>query len=169
MKRPTLRLLTAATFAAFFSLPANAANLGLTIDTLLKGLNENAQAAGSSITAKKVGCREGKNPMNPSQKVTTCSHVIGDGKVLISNSDLSGPLIGINTQRWEAGTDGPAVQMTTWLASAVTNTPADSHKAAANKAVEEAVANKTSSMQAGDYTIYLMDFGNSIAITVSPI
>ena len=168
MKRPLSTLITAAAFAALSTLPANASDLGLSVDTLLKGLTDNAQASGTSLTPKKIGCRENKKPGDPSMTITSCSHMIGPGKILITNADPSGPLLDISTQRWKAGTDGPAVQMISSLAATLTGTPVDGHRPTANKAVQSAIANKTSATTIGAYTFYLMDFGNSIVISVSP-
>ncbi|MEM7429874.1 MAG: hypothetical protein AAF441_27715 [Pseudomonadota bacterium] len=167
MKRPTTSLFTAAAFAALFASSANAADLGLNVETLLKGLTENAQTAGAPLKVKKVGCRENKKPGDATKKIMSCSHLVGAGKVLITNADPSGPLLDVSTQRWKAGADGPAVQMMSWLAGTLTGTPAAGHTATANKAVETAITNRTSATTIGDYTFTLLDFGNSIMINVS--
>ncbi len=169
MKRHTLTLLAGtAAFAAAFATPANAKDLDLNVDTLLKGISQNAEAAGALLKVRKVGCREDKKPGDAGKMIMSCSHIAGPGKIVITNADPSGPLVDISTQRWKAGTDRPAVQMMTWLAGTLTGTPAAEHQGTANKAVESAVADKTSATTIGTYTFYLMDFGNSIVISVPP-
>ena len=148
--------------------PASAKDLGIDLKTLLEGLTQHAAAAGKPISVKKVGCRENPKPGDASKKIVSCSHLLGPGKVLITNADPSGPLLDINTQRWAAGADGPAVEMTTWLSAVLSGQPPANHAAGANDAVKKALADKTSSTDIAGYAFNMMDFGNNMVISVSP-
>lgn len=148
--------------------PADARDLGIDLETLLEGLTTHAAAAGMPLEVKKVGCRNNPKPGDATKTIVSCSHLLGPGKILITNADPSGPLLDINTQRWAAGADGPAVKMMTWLAAVLTGQPPSSHDASANGAVTGAAANKTSSTDIAGYAFVMMDFGNSMVISVSP-
>ena len=161
-------LIIGAALTALHASPANARDLGIDLETLLKGLSTHASAAGAPLKMKKVGCRENKKPGDPTQKIMSCSHLLGPGKLIITNADPAGPLLDVSTQRWEAGANGPAANMMSWLASTLAGgAPAD-HMANANSAVEKAAKNKTSATEIGPTAFYVMDFGSSMVISVSP-
>ena len=168
MKSSTLRFLAVAAATLTLSAPsAQARDLGLNLDDLLKNLTNSAAAAGSPLKTKKVGCRENKKPGDATKTIISCSHLLGTGKILITNADPSGPLIDVNTQRWDAGDNGPAANMVSWLAAALTKTEPASHMATSNKAVKQAQANKTSATDIDGFSFVMMDFGNSMVISVS--
>ena len=168
MKRSATRFLSiAAMLVSLSATPTQAGDLGIDLSTLLKGLNERAAAAGSAFKVRKIGCRENKKPGDASKKIVSCSHVLGPGKILITNADPAGPLLDVNTQRWEAGSNGPAVNMMSWMAGVLTSTPSENHTASANQAVKKAQANKTSATDVDGFNFVMMDFGNSMVISVS--
>ena len=77
MTRTKFRIIAcAAAFTALLATPATAKDLGMDLETLLKGLSSHAAAANAPLKIKKVGCRENKKPGDASKKIMSCSHLM---------------------------------------------------------------------------------------------
>lgn len=147
--------------------PATAADLGLDLDLLLQRLDGAATASGATFKAAKLACAENPMPGNADQRIVSCTHSLGGGKMLITNAATEGPLIDIATQTWAGGEDGPAVDMIAWLAAAANDAAPGDYRAPANALVSDATANDTATANLGKASFFVMAMGGELVIAVS--
>ncbi len=100
--RHALRLAgaTLTAMALLSATPAMAQNLGLTIGQLIERLGAAADAAGTPLEFREPSCLENDKPGSPGEKIVSCTHMMGDGRLLISNAEPERPLTDIATRPW---------------------------------------------------------------------
>ncbi len=145
--------------------PLQAQNLGLTIDQLIERLGKASNAAGVPLEFKKLSCIENEKPGSPDEKIVSCSHMLGSGRLLITNSQPGGPLIDIATQPWEGSENGPGAMMISWIAAAINGGEPAQYGPAANSLVN--VATTRGSGDAAIERVYfaVLDLGGKLTIT----
>lgn len=143
---------------------AQASDLGVSVEELLGMLETSAAADGVGLEIKKVACAENPMPGDESKKIISCSHGLGDSRVLITNADPSGPLLDLATQMWPEGNAAAAVS---WIAGALNGNGASDHSAVAAKLVAEAKAANLSSGVIGKGEFFIMSSGPNFMISVS--
>lgn len=75
----------------------------MTIDQFIERVGAAANAAGTTLEFRELSCLENDKPGSPGEKIVSCTHMMGDGRLLISNAEPEGPLIDIAIQPWGAG------------------------------------------------------------------
>lgn len=143
---------------------AQASDLGVSVEELLGKLETSAAADGVSLEIQKVACAENPMPGDATRKIVSCSHGLGDSRVLITNADPSGPLLDIATQMWPEDSAAAAVS---WIAGALNGNGAGDHSAVAAKLVSQAKAANLSSGVIGKGEFFIMSSGPNYMITVS--
>ena len=151
-------------YFALLSAPAQASNLGLSLDDLLTRLQASAKSDGVSLSIEKLFCGENPMPGDATKKIMSCSHTLGDGKMIITNTDPAGPLIDINTQRWSKD---EAPKMVSWIAGAINNDDAAGHVEAAAKMITEAKASNIGAGTLGKGEFSVLSMGEDFVISVS--
>lgn len=153
MKRSTL--VTFLGLAGLAASPAAGQSLGLDLATFIGRLD---------VTSKELACMENPKPGDDSQIIVSCTHSLGDGRLLISNSQPDGPLIDIATQPWTAS-DGSAANMVASIAAALGGGQASTFIEPSRKLVDGALADGSAGGEIGPAAFYLLDFGGKITIT----
>lgn len=143
---------------------ANASDLGISIEGLLEKLEVSAAADGVQLEVRKVACAENPKPGDESKKIVSCSHGLGNSRVLITNADPSGAVLDIATQMWPEANAAAAVS---WLAGALNGNSASDHSAVAVKLVAEAKSANLSSGVIGMGEFFVMSSGPNYMISVS--
>ncbi len=165
--RRALRLagapLTAA--ALLSATPAMAQNLGLTVDQLIERLGAAANAAGAPLEFRELNCLENEKPGNPDEKIVSCSYMMGEGRLLISNSEPEGPLIDIATQPWGGGENGPAALMIAWISAAINEGEPAEYGPAANALVNAVASDGNGNASIGKAGFFVLDLGGDLTIT----
>ncbi len=145
--------------------PVMAQNLGLSVDQLIERISRAANAVGKPLKFRKLNCLENEKPGSPDQKIVSCSHTMGSGRLLISNSEPEGPLIDIATQPWDGGENGPAAMMIAWISAGINDGNPNEYGPAANALVNAVTARGDGSASIGKVNFVVLDLGGKLTIT----
>ncbi len=154
-----------ATAALLSATPVMAQNLGLSVDQLIERIGKAANAAGAPLEFRKLNCLENEKPGSPDQKIVSCTHMMGAGRLLISNSEPGGPLIDISTQPWGGGENGPAAMMIAWISAAINDGDPTEYGPAANALVNAITSGGDGSASIGQAGFFVLDLGGKLTIT----
>ncbi|GEM_PF-3020195 len=165
--RRAVRFVAGSLVAVFLlsTTPVMAQNLGLTIDQLIERLDAAADAAGAPLEFRELNCLENEKPGSPDQKIVSCSHMMGQGRLLISNAEPEGPLIDIATQPWGGGENGPAAMMIAWISAAINEGDPAEYGPAANALVNTVASDGNGSASIGKAGFFVLDLGGDLTIT----
>lgn len=160
---------TTATLAVVAGLPGaaplQAGTLGLSVDQLIERIRTASEAAGAPLSFQELACMENPKPGDATQTIASCTHSLGDGRLLITNAEPSGPLLDISTQPWEGGSGGPGAAMISWIASAINDAASTSYREAADDLAQTATASGNGSATMGNVAFYVLDFDGKLTIT----
>lgn len=169
LERVKHALRTVATLAVVAGLastaPVQAQNLGLTVDQLIERISAASEAAGDPLSFQELACMENPKPGDETQTIASCTHSLGDGRLLITNGEPSGPLLDISTQPWEGGSGGPGAAMIYWIASAINDGASSSYRDAADDLAKTVAASGNGSATMGQAAFYVFDFDGKLTIT----
>ena len=148
--------------------PVQAQNLGLTIDQLIERVGAAADAAGTPLEFRELNCLENDRPGSPDQKIVSCSYMMGEGRMLLSNSEPEGPVIDIATQSWDGGENGPAAMMIAWISAAINEGDPAEYGPAANALVDAVASDGNGSASIGKAGFFVLELGGDLTITAHP-
>ncbi|GAA6203168.1 hypothetical protein [Aquicoccus sp. SU-CL01552] len=161
--------ITTATLAVVAGLagtvPVQAGTLGLSVDQLIEKISAASEAAGAPLSFQELACMENPKPGDATQMIVSCTHSLGDGRLLITNAEPSGPLLDISTQPWEGGSGGSGAAMISWIASAINDAASPSYREAADDLANTATASGNGSATMGNVAFYVIDFDGKLTIT----
>lgn len=163
----SVRLAVASLAAAVLlsTMPAMAQNLGLSVDQLIEQLGSAAEVAGQPLEFRELSCIENEKPGSSDQKIVSCTHMLGNGRLLITNSEPDGPLLDIATQPWEGGENGAGAMMIAWIAAAINDGEPDEYGPAANELAGAATSGGDGSATIGEVSFFVLDLGGDLTIT----
>ena len=148
--------------------PAGAQNLGLNVDQLIERLGASASAAGEPLEFRELSCVENEKPGSPGEKIVSCSYMMGEGRLLISNAEPEGPLLDIATQPWDGGENGPAAMMIAWIAAAINEGDPAEYGPEANAMVNAVASDGNASASLGKAGFVVFELGGDLTITAHP-
>lgn len=145
--------------------PVQAQNLGLSVDQLIERLGSAAETADQPLEFREPGCIENEKPGSPDQKIVSCTHMLGSGRLLITNSEPDGPLLDIATQPWDGSENGTGAMMITWITAAINGGEPSEYGPAANALVSAATSGGDGNATMGKVGFFVLDLGGKLTIT----
>ncbi len=165
LKRLYTAAATSVLAASLMMAPLQAQNLDLSVDQLIERIGEMADGAGETLEFKELSCVENDNPANPDEKIVSCTHMLGEGRLLISNAQPEGPLLDIATQPWDGGENGPGAMMIAWIAAAINDGDPSEYGPMANALVSTTAAEGMGDASIGQVSFFVIDMDSKLTIT----